>query len=68
VQRHILALLAENEADPLRDFDEPPWFQSWTELADLARGVCHVESARRAVRELGPMVESRLLYRSGTAA
>ena len=59
VQRSVLAALAENHADPMADFEVPPWFQSWTPLTDLARGgdwreylSSRSDSTRRAVATL----------------
>ena len=64
VQRHVLARLAENPADPAADHDAPPYHQSWTSLHDLRTGTrYHEESVRRAVSKLAPagIVETRLL-------
>ena len=64
VQRHVLARLAENTADPAADLDAPPYHQSWTSLRDLRAGTpYHDESVLRAVSKLAAagIVETRLL-------
>ena len=68
VQRRVLAQLTEVTADPMADFDMPPWFQSWTPLAELAGGKSSAwsiyESTRRAVAKLAAarVVETAIMY------
>jgi hypothetical protein len=66
VQRHVLARLAANTADPAADHDTLPYHQSWTSLHDLRAGTpFHDESVRRAISKLAAagLVETRLLRR-----
>jgi hypothetical protein len=64
VQRAVLDALRTNDADPMADFQVCPFYQSWSPLDELWRAAaCHAESARRALRLLGPaVVETRLLH------
>jgi hypothetical protein len=62
VQRNVLDYLAQNPADPMDDFDVPPFYRSWTRLGDMAARIrCHPESARRAIRKMDDKVETALL-------
>ena len=72
IQRHILEQLAANQADPMRDFEQQPCYQSWTAMHDLAGGKdargwidsSAVESYRRAVAKLADagLVETRMMH------
>lgn len=70
MQRRVLAALADNHADPMRDFEVAPWFQSWTPLTVLVGPVQSrydpmIESTRRAVSKLAAagVVETKMLRR-----